>query len=132
MTYAQVYVIFIMMLQYSHMEFQEELNKHLRKAREMKSYYRGLGLLTATFGLDDEPGEAEPMHKHGAARIFIIAGSIELQLEGEEPRTVQAGEEIIIKDQQAHGVTIGSDGWHYLFACDAAEADAQEITHLVS
>ena len=114
------------------MASEESIDQSLPTVRKMNDYYHSLGLLTGVFGLNSKPGETDPMHRHGAARIFIIAGSVELRLEDKAPRTVGPGQEIVINDQQGHEVTIGPEGWLYLFACDTAEAKAQEIEAQVS
>ena len=99
---------------------------------ETRSRYHKLGLLVGVFGADDKPGESEPTHRHGAARFTIIEGSAVVELENEEPVEKTVGDEIVIADQQSHAVTVGHEGWKYVFGCDEAEAKAQGILDSLS
>lgn len=105
----------------------KELSHDSPEVKSLISKYHNAGLLTGFFGSEDEPGIVSSAHRHGAAHIFIIRGSAEIRLEGEQPRLVKPGDEITVNDQQEHSVRVGADGWEYLFACDAAEAEAQGI-----
>jgi hypothetical protein len=121
--------LFIMVLKWLIMTGQEALSPDSPEVQVMVSHYHELGLLVGIFGTDDKPGDAEPMHRHGAAHIYIISGSAEIKLEGEDSRVAGVGDEIIISEQQGHAVTVGPDGWQYLFACDPQEEAAQGITN---
>jgi hypothetical protein len=109
------------------MVYSEALRPDSPEVEAVRNAYKELGLLTGVFGPYNKPGEVVPMHKHGSALIYVISGSVELRLEDAEPRLVGPGEEIIIEDQQGHELTVGPNGWLYLFGCDAAEAEAQGI-----
>jgi len=61
--------------------------------------------------VDIEPGVAFPKHRHpGEEIIYVLAGSIEYQVEGKPPVTLKAGDVLFIPAGTIHAAkNVGSD-----------------------
>ena len=61
--------------------------------------------------VDLAPGVVFPEHKHpGEEIVYVVAGSLEYQVEGQPPVTLEAGDVLFIPAETIHSVTnVGSD-----------------------
>lgn len=61
------------------------------------------GIETVQARIDIAPGAVAPWHRHpGEEVIYIVEGTLEYQLEGQEPVTLKAGEVLFVPDGVAH------------------------------
>lgn len=61
------------------------------------------GRETVQARIDIAPGASAPWHRHpGEEVIYVIEGTLEYQLEGQEPVTVRAGEVLFVPHGVAH------------------------------
>jgi len=88
--------------------------------------YTHMGL--AVFHQSDQPGKIYKPHRHGAVHIYTVKGLAKLKLDNGDWQNVEAGQEIIIQDNQLHEAVVGPDGWDYIFATTAQEARHQGLT----
>lgn len=81
----------------------EVSNKTLLKRQELTGLSGKEGvLLTVSYS----PGESSPMHRHNAHTfVYVLEGSIVMQLEGGEPVTLETGETFYESPEDIHKVS---------------------------
>lgn len=91
---------------------------------EAEAHYQDKGLETE-YGFD-KPGTIYKPHTHEKTWLYTLSGSIAIKLGEGEWRTLQPNTEFVVGSGQLHEAKVGKDGWEWVAAWDAEEAEKFE------
>jgi|SRR5579884_4163718 len=97
----------------------DRMTKDPLGSRTKRAKYERMGLETREF--QAQPGQMFEPHRHGGVRLFTIAGSADIRLDGGAWQTVSPGVELVIADGQLHEARAGNEDWQYILATTAEE-----------
>lgn len=75
----------------------------------------------------DVAGTVYPPHKH--EQTYLFSGAITLKTERTDWQTYIAGMECVVGGGELHEARVGEEGWEYVAAWDAKEAELYPETH---